>query len=89
MADDTDWAERAEQFARKNVDISVILRELRLPCTKEINKVITYQPSRHMTNVQKRENKPLELLGITYLELLDKNMCCGSAGIYNIVNYIE
>lgn len=42
-----------------------------------------------MTNVQKRENKPLELLGITYLELPDKNMCCGSAGIYNIVNYIE
>lgn len=91
FADDTDWAERAEQFARKNVDISVILGELRLPFTKEINKVITYQPSCHMTNVQKRENEPLELLksipGITYLELPDKNMCCGSAGIYNIVNY--
>lgn len=91
FADDTDWAERAKQFARKNVDISVILGELRLPFTKEINKVITYQPSCHMTNVQKRENEPLELLksipGITYLELPDKNMCCGSAGIYNIVNY--
>lgn len=44
-----------------------------------------------MTNVQKRVNEPLEMLkaipGITYLELPDKNMCCGSAGIYNIVHY--
>ena len=91
FADDIVWAKRAEQFAQKNVDISVILSELPLPFTKEINKVITYQPSCHMTNVQKRVNEPLEMLksipGITYLELPDKNMCCGSAGIYNIVHY--
>lgn len=90
---DPEWTERAKQFADKNVDISVILGQLRLPFEKEVNKVVTYQPSCHMTNVQKRVNEPLELLksipGITYLELPNQNMCCGSAGIYNIVNYEE
>ena len=90
---DPEWAERAKRFADKNVDISIILGQLRLPFEKEINKVVTYQPSCHMTNVQKRVNEPLELLksipGITYLELPKQTMCCGSAGIYNIVNYEE
>ncbi|WP_145523933.1 (Fe-S)-binding protein [Virgibacillus sp. SK37] len=91
--DDPEWADRAKQFAEKNVDISVILSQLHLPFEKEINKVVTYQPSCHMSNVQRRVNEPLELLkrvpGVTYLELPNKNMCCGSAGIYNIVNYEE
>ena len=91
LADDPEWASRAAEFARKSVDISVILGQLNLPFIKEISKVVTYQPSCHMTNVQKRVQEPLELLkkipGITYMELPQKNMCCGSAGIYNIVNY--
>lgn len=91
LADDPEWASRAVEFARKSVDISVILGQLNLPFIKEISKVVTYQPSCHMTNVQKRVQEPLELLkkipGITYMELHQKNMCCGSAGIYNIVNY--
>lgn len=90
---DPEWVDRAKQFAQRNVDISVILGQLRLPFEKKMNKVVTYQPSCHMSNVQKRVNEPLELLksvpGITYLELPNKNMCCGSAGIYNIVNYEE
>jgi glycolate oxidase iron-sulfur subunit len=91
LADEVGWKDRAKEFSRKNVDISVILGQLRLPFTKEIDKVVTYQPSCHMSNVQKRINEPLDLLqsipGITYLELPNKNMCCGSAGIYNILNY--
>lgn len=91
LADDADWAERAKLFAEKNVDISVILGQLHLPFKKEIDKVVTYQPSCHMSNVQKRVKEPLELLksvpGITYIELPNHKMCCGSAGIYNIVNY--
>ena len=91
LADEPECADRAKRFAEKNVDISVILSQLELPYEKEVNRVVTYQPSCHLSNVQKRVNEPLELLksipGITYVELPDKNMCCGSAGIYNIVNY--
>ncbi|WP_246938540.1 (Fe-S)-binding protein [Bacillus pinisoli] len=93
LKDDPVWSERAKTFAEKNVDISVILNELSLPFTKEINEKVTYQPSCHMTNVQKRVKEPRQLLlsipGIQYQELPSLNMCCGSAGIYNIVNYQE
>lgn len=93
LEDDPEWKERAKRFAEKNVDISVILGQLELPFTKEIHKVVTYQPSCHMSNVQGRVKEPLEMLksipGITYMELPNKNMCCGSAGIYNIVHYDE
>ncbi|HWO77852.1 MAG TPA: (Fe-S)-binding protein [Bacillus sp. (in: firmicutes)] len=93
LADEPAWAERAREFARKNADISVVLSELSLPFKKEIRKAVTYQPSCHMTNVQKRTKEPLALLrsipGIHYIELPDHDMCCGSAGIYNLVNYQE
>jgi glycolate oxidase iron-sulfur subunit len=93
LKDDSEWHERAKAFVAKNVDISVILAELTLPFVKEINKVVTYQPSCHMTNVQKRVKEPKALLlsvpGIQYIELPNMDMCCGSAGIYNIVNYKE
>src|SRR5699024_10622484 len=67
------------------------LKELDLPFKKPIHQIVTYQPSCHMTNVQKRVNEPLHLLtsipGITYVDLPNQHLCCGSAGIYNIVNY--
>lgn len=93
LANDSEWAQRAKEFAEKNVDISVILGQIELPFKKDINKVITYQPSCHMSNVQKRIKEPLKLLqsipGIVFVELPEKDMCCGSAGIYNVVNYSE
>ena len=91
--DDPKWYDRAKEFASKNKDISYILSKVKLPFKKEINKVVTYQPSCHMSNVQKLVQEPLSLLksipGITYKEHTDSNMCCGSAGIYNLVNYDE
>ncbi|PTM57562.1 (Fe-S)-binding protein [Desmospora activa] len=93
LHEEEEWRERAERFAAKNVDISVILAKVLLPFTTEINKVATYQPSCHMTHVQKRTTEPLQLLqlipGITYVPLNQKEMCCGSAGIYNLVHYGE
>lgn len=90
--DDT-WEKRAWEFAEKNVDISVILNQLTLPFKKELQRVVTYQPSCHMSNVQRRVNEPLQLLqsipGIEYIEFPKQHMCCGSAGIYNIIHFKE
>lgn len=85
------WYERAKKFAEMNKDISVILSKLELPIIKPITKVITYQPSCHLTNVQKVIDEPLQMMkriqGITYIPMDKKDMCCGSAGIYNIVHH--
>ncbi|WP_085991167.1 (Fe-S)-binding protein [Oceanobacillus senegalensis] len=89
--DDGDWRKRAKAFSEKNVDISVILSKLNLSYTKDVHKIVTYQPSCHLDNVQKRSEEALQLLksipGIHYMELRNKEMCCGSAGIYNLINY--
>ncbi len=87
------WFGRAKRFAEKNKDISVLLAKLELPFQKEVNKVVTYQPSCHLTNVQQVVDDPFHLLeqvqGVTYVPMEKKDMCCGSAGIYNIVHHAE
>ncbi|MFJ5768807.1 (Fe-S)-binding protein [Psychrobacillus sp. NPDC093180] len=92
--DDKDpWFERATIFSEKNKDISVLLSKLELPFQKSIHKSVSYQPSCHLTNVQHIVAEPLQLLnqisGITYTAMEQKDMCCGSAGIYNIVHHEE
>lgn len=87
------WFKRAKEFGEKNKDISVLLAKLTLPFTKSIKRVVTYQPSCHLTNVQKIVDEPLEMLmrvpGISYVPMEQKDMCCGSAGIYNIIHHEE
>jgi Fe-S oxidoreductase len=91
--DDDPWKPRAEAFAAHSIDISVLLARLDLPIEKEIRKRVTYQPSCHMTNVQKVVDEPRQLIrrieGIDFQELDNPDFCCGSAGIYNVVHFDE
>ena len=58
--------------------------ELELP-----QQIITYQDSCHLRNVMKTASAPRTLLkaikGVEYREMQNADRCCGSAGIYNIV----
>lgn len=92
LADEPAWAERAKEFVKKSRDISVVLNELGpLPFQKEIPKRITYQDSCHLRNVQKVVSPPRQLLrsipGAEVVELPGADGCCGSAGIYSLVQY--
>jgi glycolate oxidase iron-sulfur subunit len=92
LADDAEWGERASQFSMKSRDISQVLALCGGVRVKDHTaERVTYQRSCHLTNVQKVVNEPLQLIkGIPNIELIEMNqaeMCCGSAGIYNIVNY--
>jgi glycolate oxidase iron-sulfur subunit len=93
FAEGDPWHERAKTFAGKNKDISFILSRLELPIRKAIPMRATYQPSCHLTNVQKVVNEPLELIkkipGLEFAPLKNQNLCCGSAGIYNIIHHEE
>lgn len=83
--------QKAIKFSEKNIDISVLLNKLNINYNKELPYTITYQPSCHLRNVQKVIDVPENIMknipGLTYIELEEKNICCGSAGIYNIVQY--
>ncbi|WP_226527464.1 (Fe-S)-binding protein [Metabacillus niabensis] len=91
LKDDHDWKDRSQTFVSKLKDISSILvdlefhkKPLQLP-----TQVITYQDSCHLRNVMRTSFEPRLLLksieGVEFREMKDADRCCGSAGIYNIV----
>ncbi len=87
-----DWCERAKAFTDKIKDISEILYELDFHKKQSLElpyQVVTYQDSCHLRNVMKTASAPRALLqaikGMDYHEMKDADRCCGSAGIYNIV----
>lgn len=91
LRDEPSWQKRAENFSNKIKDVTRILIELdfdKQPLRLD-KQVITYQDSCHLKNGQKTFMEPRQLLesisGVTYVEMVDANRCCGSAGIYNIV----
>jgi glycolate oxidase iron-sulfur subunit len=91
LKDDPDWASRSRDFSEKLKDLSAILVELDFHI-KNLSlppQVVTYQDSCHLRNVMKTSAQPRTLLGaiqgIEYREMKDADRCCGSAGIYNIV----
>ncbi|MDA1477941.1 (Fe-S)-binding protein [Bacillus changyiensis] len=88
---DAEWQQRAKSFVHKLRDFSSILLELNFQQQKLqlSNQVVTYQDSCHLRNVMKTFAEPRRLLhsieGIEYREMKNAHSCCGSAGIYNIV----
>ncbi len=91
LKDDPEWRDRAEHFAGKIKDITSILIELdfhKVPLHMP-EQIVTYQDSCHLKNGQKTFMEPRQLLesidGVDYVEMKDAGRCCGSAGIYNLV----
>lgn len=94
LKEDPTYKESAKQFSNKQIDISSLFVKLGLPqYLQEIKatarKKITYQDSCHLRNVNGISKEPREILksmtGFDYEELVGANTCCGSAGIYNIL----
>ena len=92
LKDDPEWKDRAVQFKNKIKDISSILVELEFHkkvTLRSDGARITYQDSCHLRNVQRTFMEPRILLqsieGAEYKEMKQADHCCGSAGIYNIV----
>ncbi|MFD2209778.1 (Fe-S)-binding protein [Virgibacillus halophilus] len=91
LGDEPQWKERAEAFCRKIKDITTVLMELNFDkkALSMPNQIVTYQDSCHLKNGQKTFMEPRQLLesidNVDYVEMKDASRCCGSAGIYNIV----
>ncbi|XZF75483.1 (Fe-S)-binding protein [Bacillus sp. AL-1R] len=92
LKDDPNWKDRALAFKNKLKDISEILVEVEFHNKVKLSlpeQIITYQDSCHLRNVMKTASAPRTLLksiqNVYYHEMKDADRCCGSAGIYNIV----
>lgn len=91
LKDDPEWADRAANFTAKIKDITAILVDLDFHKQSLAldEQIVTYQDSCHLKNGQKTYVEPRTLLqsiqGIEYREMENASSCCGSAGIYNII----
>lgn len=78
----------AERFAGLVKDISEVLVDADLPLG-ELRETVTYHDACHLAHGQKVRAQPRELLrripGVTLVELTDSDLCCGSAGVYNLL----
>jgi glycolate oxidase iron-sulfur subunit len=81
---------KAERFSNKLKDITEFLASIELnPEMGGVDEVATYQDSCHLAHGQKIREAPRKLLksvpGLVFREMPQSDLCCGSAGIYNIV----
>ncbi len=91
LADDPEYAERAEEFAGRVRDVSEILVELGPVATRHPLEVsVAYHDACHLAHAQGVRTPPRELLrgvpGLELREISEGGMCCGSAGVYNLLN---
>jgi glycolate oxidase iron-sulfur subunit len=79
--------EAAQRFADKARDISEVLVDAELPLG-ELRLTVAYHDACHLAHGQKVRVQPRALLGripgLTLVDIKDSELCCGSAGIYNL-----
>ena len=89
LRDDPSWAERAERFAAKVRDASELLAEAG-PRVKRrpLRLKVAYHDACHLAHAQGVRRPPRELLrsipGLELVEPAEWELCCGSAGVYNL-----
>jgi len=91
LADDPAYAARAAAFTAKVRDLAELLAELG-PVAKRYPLPVTvaYHDACHLGHAQGIRRQPRQLLsgipGLELREIADPEICCGSAGIWNVLN---
>jgi len=90
LEDLPEYAEKARRFSSMMRDVTEFLAGIELnPKIGSVDATVTYQDSCHLSHGQKIRKAPRELLrsipGLTFHEMPGADLCCGSAGIYNVV----
>ncbi len=94
LQDDAEYRDRAVAFAAKVKDVQEFLDEVGLttplsPLQGDASLSLVYQDACHMLHGQKIQQQPRRLLkqipNVKLREPVDAALCCGSAGVYNIL----
>ena len=86
---DPEWHKRARAFAGRMRDVSEFLASIKLNTNfGRVERAVTYQDSCHLLHGQKVQIPPRKMIqaipGVVLHELPFSEICCGSAGVYNI-----
>jgi glycolate oxidase iron-sulfur subunit len=90
FAKDPVWADRAAAFSAKVRDVNEFLAGLSPVAPRHpIKARVAYHDACHLAHAQRVRSQPRQLLrgipGLELVEIPDGEQCCGSAGIYNLV----
>jgi glycolate oxidase iron-sulfur subunit len=90
LKDDPDYAERAAAFSTRTRDVVEFLHEIGPVAVRhELPLRIAYHDACHLSNAQRVRSQPRAVLaaipGVEVLEIPDGHLCCGSAGVYNLL----
>jgi glycolate oxidase iron-sulfur subunit len=91
LAGDDAYHDRTARFASKMKDVTEFLASIELNLEMgNVDAIATYQDSCHLAHGQKIKDAPRRLLraipGLTFREMPMADLCCGSAGIYNVLH---
>jgi glycolate oxidase iron-sulfur subunit len=90
LRDDPEYAERARAFAAKCVDVTELLAQLEPRALRHpVPLTVAYHDACHLQHAQRIKAAPRQLLkaipGLDVREIPESDICCGSAGIYNLL----
>lgn len=90
LRDDPAYADRATAFSARVRDITEWLVEIGpVAPRRPVHAVVAYHDACHLANAQGIRDQPRRLLadipGLTLREIAEREICCGSAGVYNLL----
>lgn len=90
LRSDKEYAERARAFSARCRDISEVLADLEPRAPRgRIDMRVAYHDACHLQHAQGVRVPPRQLLrgipGVEVCEIAESEICCGSAGIYNLL----
>jgi glycolate oxidase iron-sulfur subunit len=90
LADDPEWAARAQAFSAKVRDVHEVLAEHEPRAERHpLALTVAYHDACHLAHAQGVRQPPREVLrsipGLELVEPAEWELCCGSAGIYNVM----
>jgi glycolate oxidase iron-sulfur subunit len=90
LRDDPHWADRAAAFGAKVVDVNEFLVALGPVAPRHpLEMTVAYHDACHLAHAQGIRAEPRQLLagipGLEVLEIAEPEICCGSAGVYNLL----
>ena len=90
LRNDPDYATRAQALADKCRDVSEVLSDLEPQATRHpLPLRIAYHDACHLQHAQQISTEPRKVLSsipeLEICEIPESELCCGSAGIYNLV----
>jgi glycolate oxidase iron-sulfur subunit len=89
LAEDDAWRERAGRFSARVRDVTELLADAGPVPGAPLPMRVTYDAPCHLLHAQRVAEPPLRVLasvpGLELVPLEGSEHCCGSAGIYNVV----